>query len=40
MSHSVKWYFLTDVSGQPIGPFFKGQAVKTYLTLEEGTDSN
>ena len=22
----MEWYFVTDVSGQPIGPFFKGQA--------------
>jgi hypothetical protein len=33
---SVVWHFCTDVSGQPIGYFFKGQAVKT---LEDGTDS-
>jgi hypothetical protein len=25
---SVDWYLVTDVSGQIIGPIFKGQAVK------------
>ena len=25
---SVEWQFLTDVSGQPVGPIFKGQAVQ------------
>jgi hypothetical protein len=25
---SVEWQFRTDVSGQPVGPIFKGQAVK------------
>jgi len=25
MLRSVCWYFLTDVSGEPIGPMFKGQ---------------
>jgi hypothetical protein len=23
--HSVWWQFLTDASGQPVGPIFKGQ---------------
>ena len=23
----VRWYLVTDVSGQPIGPIFKGQAL-------------
>ena len=32
---SVDWYFVTDVSGQPIGPILNGQAV---LILEDGTD--
>ena len=27
---SVEWYFCTDVSGQPIGPIFKGQQVQNY----------
>ena len=36
---SVQRQFRTDVSGQPIGPIFKGQAVQdNYLTLEDGTD--
>jgi len=34
----VEWYFLTDVSGQPIGPTLKGQVFLDYLTLEDGTD--
>jgi hypothetical protein len=25
---NVEWYFCTDVSGQPIGPIFKGQEVQ------------
>jgi hypothetical protein len=25
---NVELYFLTDVSGKPIGPFFKGQALQ------------
>jgi hypothetical protein len=29
---SVEWQFITDVSGQPIVPFFKDK------TLEDGTD--
>ena len=33
---SVGW-LRTDVSGQPIGPIFKGQ-VFGHLTLEGGTD--
>jgi hypothetical protein len=39
---NVEWYFCTDVSGQPIGPIFKGQEVQLsawdFLTIEEGTD--
>ena len=36
---SLKWQFLTDVSGQPIGPIFKFQAVQEdCLSLEDGTD--
>jgi hypothetical protein len=27
-----------DVSGQPIGPIFNGQAEEDCLTLEDGTD--
>jgi len=33
MLSSVFWQLLTDVSGQPIGPILKGQAVQ-----EDGTD--
>jgi hypothetical protein len=29
---SVEWQFLTDVSEQPIGPIFKGQAVQENET--------
>jgi len=25
---NLDWYLVTDVSGQPIGPTFKGQAVQ------------
>jgi hypothetical protein len=32
---SVDWWLVTDVSGQPIGPPFNGQA--DWLILEEGT---
>jgi len=28
MLRSVDWYLVTDVSGQLIGPIFKGQAVR------------
>jgi hypothetical protein len=41
---SVDWYLFTNVSGQPIGPIFKGQVSHKisswtdYLTLEDGTD--
>jgi len=37
----VHWQLVTDVSGQPIGPTFKGQAVQEELdclTLEDETD--
>jgi len=37
----VDWEFITEVSEQPVGPFFKGQAVPVVsarLTLENGTD--
>jgi len=27
MLRSVDWWLVTDVSGQPIGPIFKAQAV-------------
>jgi len=33
---SVEWYFVTDVSGQTIGPIFKDQA--EWLTLEDRID--
>ena len=33
---SLRW-FHTDVSGVPIGPVFKGQALDSF-TLEDGTD--
>jgi hypothetical protein len=39
---SDEFYFCTDVSGQPIGPVFKGQEVQedwVYLTIEDGTDT-
>jgi hypothetical protein len=35
------WYLFTDVSGQRIGPIFKGQEsffLLGLLTLEDGTD--
>jgi len=31
----VGWQLVTDVSGQPIGPNFKGQVVKEELSLTE-----
>jgi len=34
----VEWQFPTDVSGQPIGPIFNGQAVQEEMTLQGGTD--
>ena len=41
---SVEWYFLTDVSGQPICSIFKGQAVllKEWWTkkMEDGTKTS
>jgi hypothetical protein len=36
MLRSVDWWLFTDVSGQPMGPIFNGQAV--CLTVEDGTD--
>jgi hypothetical protein len=36
---SVEWEYFTDVSGQRIGPIFKGQDVHDYLTFEDGTDT-
>ena len=30
--HNVEWWSATDVSGQPIGPVFKGQAVQSSCT--------
>jgi hypothetical protein len=39
MLRSVDWYLVTDVSEQPIGPIFEGQAVKEKcLTLEDVND--
>ena len=39
MLRSVDWLLCTDVSGQPIGPIFKGQAVQALflecLALED-----
>jgi len=35
--HSVEWQFATDVSGQPIGPIFKGQAVQEECQEHLGT---
>jgi hypothetical protein len=40
---SVKWQFFTDVTGQPIGPIFKGQEVPEefffdILTFGNGAD--
>jgi hypothetical protein len=35
ISRSEEWGFLVDVSGQPIGPSFKGQ--RAALTFEDGT---
>jgi hypothetical protein len=35
----VDWLFVTDVSGQLIGTFFRRQAVQEgFLTLEDGSD--
>ena len=40
MLRSIYLYYVTNVSGQPIGPIFKGQAVQEEccLILEDGTD--
>ena len=43
MLRSVYWYLVAVVSRQPIGPIFKGQAVREEclldcMTLEDGTD--
>jgi len=35
MLRSVDWGLVTDVSGQPISPILKGQAVHDSLTREE-----
>jgi hypothetical protein len=35
--HSVEWYSFTDVSGQRIVPFGKGQ--ENFLTIADGTDT-
>jgi hypothetical protein len=34
--HGVKFWFISDVSGLPIDPIFKGQSL--CLTREDGTD--
>lgn len=34
--HSVEWQFRSDISGQPMGPLFKGQA--EWLPLEDKID--
>jgi hypothetical protein len=41
MLHIVDWQFVTDVSGQPIGPIFRGQKSFSFgfLNPEDGTDS-
>ena len=33
------WEFVTDLTGQPVGPIFKGTAV-LYLTLEDRADKS
>jgi hypothetical protein len=43
MLHSVDWYLVADILGQPITSIFKGQAVQEEffsdsLALEDGTD--
>jgi hypothetical protein len=39
MLHRVDWQLLTDVSGLPISPIFRGQSFKEdSLTLEDETD--
>jgi hypothetical protein len=37
---SIEWQYVTDVSRQPIGPIFKGQAfaVQDCLALQNGTN--
>ena len=35
MLRSVEWELLTDVSGQHIGPNFKGPIVQVLLNLED-----
>jgi len=36
---SIEWWFPTEVSGHPIGPIAKGQAlIPICLTVEDGTD--
>jgi len=37
VTHRRLW-LVTEVSGQPTGPVFRGQAVQKSLTLEDGTD--
>jgi hypothetical protein len=36
MLRGLDWELFTDVSGQPIGPIFKGQRVKEYIFLING----
>jgi hypothetical protein len=33
MLRSIDWYLVTDVSGQPIGPIFRGQAVQDCISV-------
>jgi hypothetical protein len=38
MLRSVDWQLVADVSGQLVGPIFKGQTVMECLTSEDGTN--
>jgi len=35
---ALQVYYRTDVSGQTISPFFKGQEIQEFFTLEDGKD--
>ena len=37
MLYGVCWYLVTDVSGQPIRPVFKGQAVQEEPNIANNT---
>jgi hypothetical protein len=40
MLHSIRGHLVNDVSGQPIGHIFKGQALQEdWLTSENATDT-